>query len=233
MAPDGDAPKRALRPVDAASLILLDRSGGAPRALVGRRSSKHVFMPSTYVFPGGRVDASDGSIGIARGYRPEDERRLLDGMRARATHRRARALGVAALREMAEETSIVLGEPDRGTAGQVPPHFAARSVAPALAPLRYVARATTPPGRTRRFDTRFFACFTHQFDGNTVDPRDSDELADLRWMELTDETLDMPRITRVILGELTARLRADPDLTADQPVPHHHMRHRNFVRVEE
>src|SRR5664279_1837001 len=41
------------RPKDAATLILVDRSGDVPKVLVGKRHDKVVFMPGTFVFPGG------------------------------------------------------------------------------------------------------------------------------------------------------------------------------------
>ncbi len=49
-------PGRSLRPRDAATLILIDRSGGDVRVLLGRRSARHAFMPGRFVFPGGRTD---------------------------------------------------------------------------------------------------------------------------------------------------------------------------------
>src|SRR6476469_2334218 len=50
------------RPKDAATLILIDRSGDKPKVLVGKRHDKVVFMPGKYVFPGGRVDVRDHLI---------------------------------------------------------------------------------------------------------------------------------------------------------------------------
>ena len=51
-------------PRDAATLILLDRSGPIPKVLMGRRHHGHVFLPGRFVFPGGAVDparpADDG-----------------------------------------------------------------------------------------------------------------------------------------------------------------------------
>ena len=44
------------RPVDAATLILVDRSVATPKVLVGKRHDRVVFMPGKFVFPGGRVD---------------------------------------------------------------------------------------------------------------------------------------------------------------------------------
>ena len=53
------------RPKDAATLILIDRSGDKPKVLVGKRHDKVVFMPGKYVFPGGRVDKSDNRVPVA------------------------------------------------------------------------------------------------------------------------------------------------------------------------
>src|SRR6266498_175976 len=40
-----------LRPKDAATIILIDRSGVTPKVLMGRRHHGHKFMPSKFVFP--------------------------------------------------------------------------------------------------------------------------------------------------------------------------------------
>ena len=53
------------RPVDAATLILVDRSGGTPKVLVGKRHDNVVFMPGKIVFPGGRVDKADSRVPVA------------------------------------------------------------------------------------------------------------------------------------------------------------------------
>src|SRR5450631_3946426 len=53
------------RPVDAATLILVDRTATTPKVLVGKRHDKVVFMPGKFVFPGGRVDKTDNRIPVA------------------------------------------------------------------------------------------------------------------------------------------------------------------------
>ena len=53
------------RPVDAATLVLIDRSGTTPKVLVGKRHDKVVFMPGKFVFPGGRVDKLDNRVPVA------------------------------------------------------------------------------------------------------------------------------------------------------------------------
>ena len=52
------APK-LLRPRDASTLIIVDRSNDHIRVLMGKRRMEQVFMPGKYVFPGGRVDKTD------------------------------------------------------------------------------------------------------------------------------------------------------------------------------
>ena len=41
-----------VRPKDAATLILVDRSGPLPKVLLGKRHERHKFMPGKFVFPG-------------------------------------------------------------------------------------------------------------------------------------------------------------------------------------
>src|SRR5215813_9150566 len=67
------------RPKDAATLILIDRSGEKPKVLVGKRHDKVVFMPGKYVFPGGRVNKADNRIPVAAPISAELEANLLKG----------------------------------------------------------------------------------------------------------------------------------------------------------
>ena len=53
---------RAVRPKDAATLLIVRRGAGEPRVLMGQRSAQHKFMPNKFVFPGGKVDVGDGRI---------------------------------------------------------------------------------------------------------------------------------------------------------------------------
>lgn len=212
--------RKALRPKDAATLILIDRSGKDWRVLMGKRSSKHVFMPDTYVFPGGRRDRRDHALPFETDLHPAVLSKLMNESRGQLTPGRARALALAALRELHEETGIVLGDPR--PAGRV----AAR-----LSGLRYVARAITPPGMVRRFDTRFFSAFADE-EGVAADSiRDSQELHDLRWIDINDiERYSMPDITKLILGDMRNLVETDPTLSYGMPVPFYYDRRRAFVR---
>src|SRR6201994_5078528 len=98
------------RPVDAATLIRVDRSGAKPKVLVGRRHDKVVFMPGKFVFPGGRVDTADSRVPVAAPIPKALEASLLKG-RPQITAARARSLAVAAIREACEETGLCLGRP--------------------------------------------------------------------------------------------------------------------------
>src|SRR3954454_10697530 len=96
------------RPVDAATLILIDRSVSTPKVLVGKRHDKVVFMPGKFVFPGGRVDKADNRIPVAAPIPKPLEQNLLKGS-PKITASRARSLAIAAIREACEETVLCLG----------------------------------------------------------------------------------------------------------------------------
>ncbi len=202
---------KARRPRLAASLILTrKRANGDTELLLGRRSGGHVFMPQKYVFPGGRVDRADGFAPLAREPRAE----VRDVLHRVLTERRARAAAAAALRETAEETGLLIARPGaigRPNAAWAP--FSEAGVKPDADPLRLVARAITPPGRTRRFDAFFFQADADAVHG-TAELNGSGELEDLRWASLEEaHGLDIPIITRFVLSELEPRLSG-----ADRPV---------------
>ncbi len=76
----GAPPKaRALRPRDAATLIIVDQSSGEPRVLLGRRRLDMAFMPGRYVFPGGRVDPADRHVAVEQDLAPGEIRKLDGG----------------------------------------------------------------------------------------------------------------------------------------------------------
>lgn len=224
-----------LRPRDASSLILVERRAGVPNVLMGRRSQRHVFYPGAFVFPGGRVDRADGAVPSADEAPPETMARLMRAMKGRPSERRARALPLAALRETFEEAGILLGVPGRreapAGAGDWLGFFDCE-VVPALSPLAFVARAITPPRRSRRFDTRFFAAEADAIARILPpDQRPTDELSELVWLSIDEaKGLEIPNITRIVLDELATRLDAPGGLKADLPVPFYHVIRGQFVR---
>lgn len=198
------------RPKDASTLILA-RGGARPEVLMGRRAPGHVFMASKWVFPGGRVERSDASAAFATDLPAADAARLSREVPVR----RARALALAAVRETFEETGLLL-------AAAAPPasvpgpwrEFRALGALPDLAALAYVARAITPPGRTRRFDARFFMADASAL-LHPEPTAGSGELDEIAWIPLDDARgLDLPAITRFVLGEIAERLSG-----AARPLP--------------
>lgn len=229
VARDQSFPNR--RPRDAAALIILDADSGAPKMLMGRRSSKHAFLPGAYVFPGGSVHRSDYRAPVEHDLQPEIVEKLMAGMKGRASAGRARALALAAIRETFEEAGILIGRRTEtpGPSGEWSEFFS-HGVAPSLDGLAFIARAITPPGRPRRFDTRFFAISAAQII-LTLDRQDG-ELEDLRWLTLRqayDQALQA--ITRVVLEELDERL-AHPGLQNHNAlVPYYFMLGGSFQRT--
>jgi len=207
-------------PRDAASLILMDRSGKVPRALLGKRGKGHAFMPDLYVFPGGRRDPGDNRVPLARPLQDQVLDKLLARTKTRFHDHAARGLAVAAAREMLEEAHLSL----------TPSEFAG-SLRPDVSQFRFLARAITPPGQSRRFDTRFFACFCDELGLEPSAVRDSDELHDLTWLPINaHETHPLPRITKVILNDLVQTLEEDPSLPFGKAVPFYYFRNGRFVR---
>ena len=77
--PEASLPKRqagGLRPKDAATLIIVDRSGAGPLVLMGRRHAAHKFMAWKYVFPGGRVEPEDRRMCATGALHPAVEEKL-------------------------------------------------------------------------------------------------------------------------------------------------------------
>lgn len=194
-----DAPRTGgrLRPRDAATLILTRGSGDRLEVLMGRRAAGHVFMAGKWVFPGGRVDRADGRAASATD--PVGETRVrLEG---EVGPYRARALMLAAVRETFEETGLRLARPAPAQ-GVVGPwrEFRAGGALPDLAAMTYVARAITPPGRSRRFDARFFRADASALMGDDPRPR-VDELEDVAWIRADDAlSRDLAAITRFVLN---------------------------------
>jgi len=234
-APAAPAPAktRALRPRDAATLIIVDQSSGETRVLLGRRRPDMVFMPGRYVFPGGRVDPSDRLVPVEDDLNPGDIKKLMVSMKGTPSPTRARALALAAVRETFEEAGLLIGTPTQETA---PPKkvrtwqsFFAHGFRPALAQLKFLARAITPPGRPRRFDSRFF-CVPAEAIVHRV-PIEDGELSDLEWHSIAQaRTLELPNITRVVLEDLSERIAAGALHSNDVAVPFYHRRNGVFRR---
>ena len=209
----------------AATVIIVRDRGASPRILMGQRSRSAVFMPSKFVFPGGVVDSSDELPVLADRIDAESRRRLA----AESRGPQPEAIMLAGIREVFEETGLKIGcrihaeapagggEPDAAPrqpvrdgaaagafAGDSWAGFMHGGVRPSAAGIQFIFRAITPPGRVRRYDTRFFLADAARI---VNDPDDlsgaSGELSHLSWVPLADTgSLEMPFITEVVLAEL-------------------------------
>ena len=165
---------------DAVSLIVLRQGEAAPEVLMGERSARHRFVPGRLVFPGGAVDLEDADA--LAGSEPLPATTAL--LRRTASPALARAIAVAAARELEEETGLTLGAP------------------PDLSGLRYLCRAVTPATSPIRFNARFLVIDAGRVRGTLAG---SGELERLRWVTLPEATtLDMMLVTREVLQQLTA-----------------------------
>ena len=226
----------ALRPREAATLIVLDRSRKTPRVLMGRRNERLAFMGGKFVFPGGRIEPSDRRMPVAGAL----SQRADDALRAklpRAPHHLGRSLALAAIRETYEETGLLIGTRDYGPPETTPEGawqaFFEEGVMPDLEALHLVARAITPPKRPRRFDTRFFAVDRRSVAAERpglVGP--DSELTELAWVTLDDarKKLELPRITRVVLDDLDGAAQAG--FPPYRPIPFYFERHGKSMREE-
>ncbi len=213
----------AAKPIDksqirnAATVILLRDRFTTPRILMGQRGAKAVFMPNKFVFPGGAVDVDDTHIPLATPLPEMCAARLTEDADPSLAH----AIAVAAIREVWEETGLILGQKGDWQ-GDIPPDwatFAATGHVPRASNMQFVFRALTPPGRPRRFDARFFLV---DADHIASDPDDfsaaSDELSHLQWVPLSKaRSFDMPFITEVVMAEVQARAG---DLSPPTSVPY-------------
>jgi 8-oxo-dGTP pyrophosphatase MutT (NUDIX family) len=199
---------RAIR--DAATLVLLRTDGDVPRVLMGQRGVSAVFMPEKFVFPGGAVDLGD--MGLLPD-RPDDAETCAR-LETTTSPEIALALPYTAVRELWEETGVLLARPGRLPDGQHVPDawagFLRMDLLPDVRELRLIFRAVTPPGRPRRFDARFFLVEAGEAGLDSEDFAGADgELNLLRWIPIPEaRRLPLPFITEIVLSELEARLAA-------------------------
>ena len=194
--------KTAIR--DAATIIVLRNPTTDPSVLMGQRGASAAFLPGKFVFPGGAVDPNDANV-------PTSPLSALDQQRLNAESALpANAIAAAAIRELWEETGLILGHPHSWTdAPQGWRGFAQHGVIPHGGALQFFFRAVTPTGRPRRFDARFFLA---DADALTTDADDfsraEDELSHLQWVPLEQtRSFDLPFITKVVLSELIAHIK--------------------------
>ncbi len=175
----------------AASLVVLRwRASGEAELLMGMRGARHRFMPNRLVFPGGAVDRADLTAPAATPLPPHTHALLAKQANPALAH----GLGIAAARELAEETGLTLGD----TLGDPP----------ALDGLDYLCRAVTPPPGPMRFNARFLVVDAARVTGTLAG---SGELEDLRFVELEVAlALDLAKPTRFVIERLREWLALSP-----------------------
>lgn len=173
-------------PRHAASLIVVRQSRTGTELLMGMRGSKHRFMPNILVFPGGRVDRADHRAPFATPL-PAHTHSLLE---RNAPGRLATSLGIAAARELEEETGYSLSATPGGPVE--------------LDGLHYLCRAVTPPHMHMRFNARFLVTDAERISGTLAG---SGELEKLAFYTLEDVLAhDLAGITRGVVDNLRAFL---------------------------
>lgn len=221
----------SMKPKDAATLILVDRSGKRPRVLMGKRHHGHKFMPGKYVFPGGRLDAADRAIKPLDDLCEDCARRLGQHV-VKWTQGRGRALALASIRETAEETGLLIGKADENgvtAKSEAWKPFVSKKIRPSLSALTFVARAITPPKRPKRFDTRFFLADRDSIGAELAGIVGADtELVSLDWLTFEDALdVELPNITKVVLKDIAERLKAG---RIAQPAPFYFYKSGGFQR---
>jgi len=167
-----------VQPRHAASLLACRQDGARISVMMGMRGAKHRFMPNRLVFPGGAVDRIDLDARCASPLTPVAERLLRKSASAHLAH----GLGMAAARELQEETGLSLGDP------------------PYLHVLHYLARAVTPPNSPIRFNARFFVVDAVHVSGELGG---DGELENLRFYPMEEAlALDLASPTRRVLERL-------------------------------
>lgn len=165
------APDRPAAPRPAASVLLLRDGAAGLEVFVQRRADTMRFAPGMTVFPGGGVDARDAAAPGA--WRGPGERWWARRLRVPAAA--ARALVVAAVREVFEETGVLLAVDPAGAAPALTGRvrrahrdaleaktadlgglLAAEGLALAADLLRPWGNWVTPRWSPMRFDTFFF-----------------------------------------------------------------------------
>ncbi|MDP3385100.1 MAG: NUDIX hydrolase [Phenylobacterium sp.] len=204
MRPEG---ARAVKPRDAATIILVRRDAAKPRVLMGKRNSGHDFMPNLWVFPGGRIDRADFRAPHATDLRPEVaakfDRHIKPG--------RGRALAMAAIRETFEEAGLQLAKKAPPRPGVGPwREFLAQGAMADLEAMEIIARAVTPPMLAKRFDTWFLMADAERLVSLDRQP-DCGELEEIAWVDFDDALgLELPMVTRTMIKEAVLRLD-DPE----------------------
>lgn len=189
-----DPPEDVAPPRPAATVILVRDSAAGPELLLLKRLRSAGFVPGAWVFPGGRVDADDAAPDLVRLLRllprgPDP------------------AYWMAGIREVFEETGVLLANRNADHAGDTPGRVSADLFAdaqldrwrnallageatlldvlraidavPDVSGMVYCSHWITPVAEPKRYDTRFFLAALPAGAGVAVDQR---EMSDAVWL---------------------------------------------------
>lgn len=179
-------------PIRHAATVMIVSERPELHVLMVQRTSRAVFGPSAWVFPGGRVDPQDAADldHVMHGLTNEAASSMLE------VEGNGRAWWFAGLRETLEEAGLLLGagaapgdavERTRNAvhadAGVFAHALAENEISLDLSVMSEVARFITPLGPPRRFDTRFFVAAAPD---DQIASHDEEEVVQHTWVRPAD-----------------------------------------------
>ena len=191
-------------------------------------------MPGKFVFPGGRIEPLDATMTAVSELHPDTRGKDATRPRRQAGAAVPRAFALAAIRETAEETGLLLGvkarRSRRQTPGEIWAEFAKAQRASRPRPTCISSRAPSRRRGGRGGSTR----------ASSRPMRRRSRTRSKAWSDRTPSWwnssgcrsseaahLDMPTITGVVLEELLARVEAG--MAHDLPVPFYFMADQRFA----
>jgi len=221
----------ALVPRPAATVILLRAGPGGPEALLLQRTQSAAFLGGAYVFPGGTLDPADGDARAARRVLGLDDAAASARL---GLERGGLAYWVAAVRECFEEAGILIAAEADGTLVSAERALAlmrrrhhpfielleAENLFVPADRLAYYGHWITAPGRSRRFDARFFLAVAPEGQAGSHDAK---EIAHHVWMRpreaLEHGEMELVFATRHTLTDLARFARPEEASRHAQGLP--------------
>lgn len=173
-------------------MILVREQAGALQTYLLRRSRSSGFMPGLFVFPGGRVDPTDGDESFWTHHLDLTPQALAERLGRGLGVCAALRFAVAAIRETYEEAGVLFASAggggsaalkravERRSRERLPPGWLRHSAEAERWVLAFSALAPwahwiTPVGMPRRFDTRFFVAALPEGQEGRPDLRETSE----------------------------------------------------------
>lgn len=206
-----------VEPVPAATVVLLHDSSRGPEILMVRRHARAGDFAGASVFPGGLVDPGDADPELAPAESGFSVEKALDCLGEALPAAEARALYVAACRELFEEAGLLLSSQVTDAAfvrlcalrsglqagtESLRAALVGEGLVLALDRLLPFARWITPELQPRRWDTRFFVAEAPQ---GQVAQCDGTETSEAAWLRPAD-ALDAYRAGKHLLAPPTFRV---------------------------